>query len=498
MLNKISRRLPNRLLWIVNISVICLIGVGLVLYSTVWGAALSDDSYYYISSARNLLAGRGFDLAPNFPPMLPLLLSLIGLLKVDPLTAIRWLNAGFFAINIYLVARIVYRLTKSSAFSILAAIFMLISSTLIMIHSWAMSEPLYITFTLLGFLSYIIGNEKGTWQAPVFTGLFFGLAAATRYIGISLLLAGGILFLIETGKSNRLRIRNCLIFSLVGVIPLLLWVIRNELVVGQPTNRVFGWHLMTESLWINILNTILLWLVPGRFVNGKELIWLAGIILVIIIWLGIRFLRKRSGSALPAEPHRQRNPIALIILSMLSYLVILIVSRSFFDPLIPMDERLLSPILVMGLILLAWIYSELWNRKRWLEFGIITALSLMFLITNLTRSGQMVRNYHEVGRGYASARDHVSETYTYLRNRPDIPIYSNAFAAIYFWTGRVTNPIPSPDNIPAMKADMKENGAYLVIFDSIPMELYGTTREEITKDLVEQIQLSEARIYRSP
>jgi hypothetical protein len=498
MLNNISKRLPNSLLWIAIISVFCFVGIGLVLYSTVWGAALSDDSYYYISSARNLLAGRGFDLAPNFPPMLPLLLSFIGLFTVDPLNATRWVNAGFFAINIYLVARIVYRLTKLSAFSILAALFMLISSTLIMIHSWAMSEPLYITFTLLGFLSYIIGNEKGTWQAPVFTGLFFGLAAATRYIGISLLLAGGILFLSEGGKSNRLRIRNCLIFSFVGIIPLLLWVIRNELVVGQPTNRVFGWHLMTQGLWINTLNTILLWLVPGRFVSGKEFIWLGGIILVIIIRLGISLLRKRSDRAFPAELQHQKNSIALILLSMISYWVILIISRSFFDPLIPMDERLLSPILVMGLILLVWFSGELWREKQWIGLGIMVMLSLMFLITNFTRSTQMVRSYHEVGRGYASARDHVSETYAYLRNRPDIPIYSNAFAAVYFWTGRVTNPIPPPDKIPAMKADMQQNGAYLVIFDSIPMELYGTTREEITRGLVEQIQLSEATIYRSP
>jgi hypothetical protein len=498
MLIKISKRFSSRLLWILIISVFCLIGIGLILYSTVWGAALSDDSYYYISSARNLLADRGFDLAPNFPPMLPLVLSVIGLLKVDPLTAIRWLNAVLFALNIYLVSRIVYRLTKSSPFSILGALFMLISSTLIMIHAWAMSEALYVTFTLLGFLSYIVGNEKGTWQAPIFTGLFFGLAAATRYIGISLLLAGGILFLTEVGKSNRLRIRNCLIFSSVGVIPLLFWVVRNELIVGQPTNRVFGWYWMAKSLWINILNTILLWLVPGRFVNGKELIWLGGIILVIVIWIGIRLLQKRSKSVLSDQPDSQKNPIMLIILSMISYWIILILSRSFFDPLIPMDERLLSPILVMGLILLAWIYSELWNRKKWVEFGIISALSLMFLITNLTRSAQMIQNYHEVGRGYASARDHVSETYAYLRNRPDIPIYSNAFAAIYFWTGRVTNPIPSADNIPAMKADMQEDGAYLVIFDSIPLELYGTTTEEITKDLVEQIRLSEATIYRSP
>ena len=43
------------------IIILILIGFGIVLYSTVWGAALSDDSYDYISSARNLLAGRGFD-----------------------------------------------------------------------------------------------------------------------------------------------------------------------------------------------------------------------------------------------------------------------------------------------------------------------------------------------------------------------------------------------------------------------------------------------------
>jgi hypothetical protein len=49
-----------------------------------------------------------------------------------------------------------------------------------------------------------------------------------------------------------------------------------------------------------------------------------------------------------------------------------------------------------------------------------------------------------------------------------------------------------------MKADMKNTGAYLVIFDSIPVELYGTTREELTQGLVEQIRLSEATIYRSP
>jgi len=275
-------------------------------------------------------------------------------------------------------------------------------------------------------------------------------------------------------------------------------VIRNDIVVGQFTNRVFGWHLMTGNIWINMVNTVLLWFIPGRFVHGKELFWLTGIMLLIGIWLGVRFLKKRSETAYPAKLGNQPGPIILIILSMISYLIILIISRSFFDSLIPKNERLLSPILVMGIILLVWLVSELWKRKKWIECGILVGICLLFLITNFTRSAVMVNSYNEDGRGYASARDHISETYAYLRNRPDIPIYSNAFTAIYFWIGRVTNPLPPPSKIPAMKEDMQRNGSYLVIFDSIPVELYGTTKDEITRDLVEVIRLSEATIYRSP
>jgi 4-amino-4-deoxy-L-arabinose transferase-like glycosyltransferase len=468
------------------------------MYSTKWGAALSDDSYYYISSARNLLAGGGFDLVSNFPPILPLLLSFFGLFKIDPLVTIRWLNAGLFALNIYLLIRIVYDLSRSFVFSMLGGLLMLISSTLIMVHSWAMSEALYITFTLSGILAYIARYKKGTWPVPLYSGLLFGLAAATRYIGISLLIAGGILFIFKAGKRNRHRIQNFLIFCVAGVVPILVWMIRNEIVTGEPTNRVFGWHLMTGSMWINMLNTVLLWFVPGRFVHGKELYWLAGIIIVLVVWSGLSLFHWRRRMVEPVKEENQKAPVVLILLSMVSYLVILILSRSFFDVLIPMDERLLSPILVLGLILLVWAFAGQYKQKKWIKYGFFVVVSLMLVFTNLIRSAQLVQSYHESGRGYASARDHISETYAYIRNRPDIPIYSNAFAAIYFWTGRKTEPLPPSSQILQMKADMEENGAYLVIFDSIPVELYGTSEEELTAGLVQQIQLSEATIYRSP
>jgi hypothetical protein len=477
---------------------LCLIGVFLVLFSTTWGAALSDDSYYYISSARNLLAGNGFDLVPNFPPLLPLLLGLIGIFKVDPLISIRWLNALLIGLNIFLVAQIILALTKSVIFSLIGASFTLVSATLIMVHSWAMSEALFISLVLLGIFFYATGYSNTSWKIPFLTGLFFGLAAATRYVGIAFLLAGGIFWLFEPAKGFRQRLGNTLIFSSVGILPLLLWTIRNQFLIGQPTNRVFAQHPMTLSLWIKIVNTILLWILPGRLVNGKEIYWLGVITILVTIMMIFYLLRWSNRTRLNGSQPNDWKPIVFICLCILSYLVILILSRSYFDIRIPMDERLLSPILVMGLILLVWILARMWGYHHWFTYAIVIVSSLTFVFTNFTRSAGMVNSYHETGRGYASARDHISETYAYLRNRPDIPVFSNAFAGIYFWTGRVTQSIPPTNQIQAMKDEMKKSGAYLVLFDSIPVELYGMNREELTSGLVEQIRLSEATIYRAP
>jgi 4-amino-4-deoxy-L-arabinose transferase-like glycosyltransferase len=498
MLAKIKFILSNRYIWSAFLFSICLIGIIIIIYSTVWGAALSDDSYYYISPARNLLSGRGFDLTPHFPPLLPLLLSAIGIFKVDPLISIRWVNAMLFGLNIYLVARIIYRLTDSRVFSLMGAIFALISSTVIMIHSWAMSEALFIALTLCGLMVYAHGYQKDGWRVPVITGLFFGLAAATRYIGVSLLLAGALLWLIERGINFRRRFFNSLIFSINGIIPLALWIIHNEIITGRPTTRVFAVHLIPASSWVNMLNTILLWFIPGRLVNGKELFWLVGIAVLVVIGLVFYLWQMRKRGINSENEARHMKPILLILLNILAYLFVLIVSRSFFDDRIPMDERLLSPILVMGLMLAVWIFAWRWKAHRWQEMSVIVFVILMVLVTNLTRSTQMVQSYHANGRGYASARDHISETYAYLRNRPDVPVYSNASAAIYFWTGRVTYPIPSSSAVQAMKVDMQKTGALLVVFDSIRVELYGVTRDELTNGLVEQIRLSEATIYRSP
>src|SRR4030042_1748209 len=43
-----------------GLALLGLVGVGVVLVATPWGAGLGGDSYYYVSGARSLLAGLGF------------------------------------------------------------------------------------------------------------------------------------------------------------------------------------------------------------------------------------------------------------------------------------------------------------------------------------------------------------------------------------------------------------------------------------------------------
>ncbi len=498
MWRKITSSSGSRWSWSLLVSLMSILGFVVVLYSTVWGAFLIDDSYVYVRPARDLIAGNGLTIPATIPPGLPFFLSLSGIFKVDPLIALRWLDALFFALNIYLVTRIVYKITSSRIFSLLAGIFTLASISLIEIHSNAMSEALFTTLALCGLMVITLDSKKENWKAPLLSGLFFGLAAATRYIGISLLMAGGIFWLMDKKVEIPRRIRKTAVFSIVGVLPLLIWAIRNELLIGRPTSRVFAINPIPYRWWIEMVNTILLWFMPGRLLNGKEIYWLVAIVFLLVIGLAYYLWQRAKRKDITSQFGDPTLTIAFISLFITLYLLVAIVSRSFFDNRIPMDGRMLGPILYMVWIAIFWLFSRQWKVSGWLIKSGIVLFMLVVLGTNFTRSYQTVQSFHAVGRGYASARDHISETYAYLRNRPNTPIYSNAAVAIYFWTGRITYPIPSSAGVAAMQADMKKTGALLVIFDSIRVELYGSTREELTRGLVEQIRLSEATIYRAP
>jgi hypothetical protein len=125
--------------------------------------------------------------------------------------------------------------------------------------------------------------------------------------------------------------------------------------------------------------------------------------------------------------------------------------------------------------------ADLWQSKRTVLRLAVLAASVIFLGFYLYRTITLVPGLHDVGLGLARKGWHRSQTIQAIRELPQVPIYSNSPAAIYMWTGRTSYPI---DDQQQMRNSMITDGAVLVVFNSISLDLYRTSFDELTLGLV--------------
>ena len=101
-----------------------LLGMALVIYATTFGPGVGGDATIYLTSAQNLLAGKGlgwteadgsFRLLPYTPPFYPLVLSALGLLVRDMVAGARWLNVSCLALPLHWRACSFIAITRSGS-----------------------------------------------------------------------------------------------------------------------------------------------------------------------------------------------------------------------------------------------------------------------------------------------------------------------------------------------------------------------------------------------
>ncbi len=274
-------------------------GIWLLAYSTPNGLGLNDDSIAYVAGARSILNGNGYReawLASNgpvthFPPGFPGVLALIGFVTgLDPVRGARALNGLLFGLNIILTGWVGWRLTGSRVAGVLAAALTLFSSSLLYVHTRAMSEPLYLFLMLVSFLllDYYFKNLRP--YLLVALGFALGWAYLARYAAVSLL-ATVVAVLFVLHESWRTRLKSALILSLSALPWILGWSLRNRLVGGSFTNRVLGWHPITASNWDLGIKTFAEFLVPLREMRRDlSRIPLSFEIILIFNWTGSRNL----------------------------------------------------------------------------------------------------------------------------------------------------------------------------------------------------------------
>ena len=276
-----------------------LVGVAIIIYTTDWGIGLfGRDSFNYISAARNLAQGYGYVfvnenniLLPitHYPPLLAIILAGFEFLHIDALVAVRFFNALLFGISAILTGILIYRTTKSKGFSLLGMVLFLSAAIFIELHSWAMSEPLFMFFTLLGFLLFDKYINRNNLALLIGLSIVLGLCFLARYVGIANILSIT-LSLLVLGKANlRKRLFDAAIIAILGITPVLLWTYRNFMLTQTLNNRNIGFHPPALKNFVSAFHTFFTWYLPAEIVIGYEKIYFY-FVMVLILGIAVAVL----------------------------------------------------------------------------------------------------------------------------------------------------------------------------------------------------------------
>jgi hypothetical protein len=469
----------------------------LILYATPQGLSLSDDSIAYIAGARSLISGDGYReawLASNgpvthFPPGFSSILALIGLSGLDPLRGARFLNALLFGMNTFLLGLIGWRMTRSQVAGIVLALLFVANASLLRVHAVAMSEPLYIFFSLAAFLAFsqYFEDQKNIWL--VLTGCLVALAYLTRYAGLALL-ATILVALIVLHESWKKRLTSAGIF-LAGLVPFLLaWSIRNKLVADNATNRKLVYHGLTaENIETGLYNF-------SEFLMPSEP-WrralmsipnLLGIILSIIglallIWLVQKGLKKFL------QPADERPEILSFTnaLYIFGYLASILSAMLFFDASTKFKLRILSPVYVSLLVLLVYLGYWLWQQRSTIWRTLVAIFAAFIFVLSLSNTGEVISQLHKGGQGYASFQWYDSEAMDFLSELPaGTRIYTNQPGPVYLYTDRPSYVLPDlidpvtalpregyEEGVAALQEDVLSGEAVLALFK------FGSEAEDV-------------------
>jgi hypothetical protein len=431
----------------------------------------------------------------HFAPLYPSLLGILGTTGLDLNLLAKWLNAFLFSSILFLVGYVIFR--NSQNFWLLApsaSLFLLVSEDMLTFHSYALSESLFLLLCVLGLFLFAHSLSKPTSLKLVSSVGFLSAAFLTRYAGAAILpviFLGALLF--QHGPFPR-RLLRSLGLTIACAIPALLWFTRNFFVSGSFSNRDLVFHPITSRDIRNGLDTISNWFLPGRITGTLRDVLVILFIVTVLALISFAFLTNlRKGENKGKWTLNQILP-TIFALFCLSYALLLIITLLFMDAQSTFNYRLLSPLMVSGLIA-AFAYMPMYLKR--ISLFIQVSLGILFILVisfNAVHSLKFVTKAHTgsfkmyAGKGWQDA-----EIIHEIRKLPEeLPVYSNGDDAVYYVTGKPAVRFPqkgSPfslqenqnylQEMDRMRDVLVDRGGFIVCFSGMTWRSYLPDCEEL-------------------
>ena len=221
--------------WIVSGCVLAAVLIGLgarAAIAVIASDLLRDDATFYVASAHDLAAGRGYLLhglpTAYWPVGYPALLALVFKVFPSGLVAVRWAQIGIALASIVAASAIARRLYNRSSSTCLVAFLMALSPGQVTYPSVMLSEVAFTGFALAGSVC-VIGQPR--WGLTLLGGLCWAVATFIR--PVALLLPVVLILWGMTATPARKVLLGTVIYAVIAL-ACLPWMIRNQRVLGHP------------------------------------------------------------------------------------------------------------------------------------------------------------------------------------------------------------------------------------------------------------------------
>lgn len=432
--------------------------------ATTKGAGLSSDSVTYLHAARNLIRhhvlitriDRTSHLVrpTHYPPLYPATVALSAAMGGTVEGAARGLQVATVVVSGGCFAVILRRYVRPAAVVAGVAVLVVSSGFLVEMNGFALSEGLFLCWTLVALLLLLHWLDRDDQVATdhpdgrvddhrlllVAAAGAAGAAALTRFVGVAVIGTG--IMAITVLEERRSWARTSL-FAAVSSLPLLGWMAYSSATgEGAIGARALAVHLPPEAKVREGVRTASAWIVPQRALDQVPH-WLVeaggALVLAALIGVIVGLARERP----PGQPVVAGDGAVTVLGRTLAvfaalYLGVVVLTISLLDTATPLDRRILLPLFVAGLLAAVVTVDRVVGRRpapaRWAVTGCVV---LALLAVNARATSAEVADARRDGLGYASDTWRGSTLVGAVRRLPaDVAVYSNAAGALFELTGR--------------------------------------------------------------
>lgn len=398
-----------------------------------------------------------------WPPGFPAAIALPVALGVSPIQSARWINVLAASVTAGVVVLLIAAPLGYPA-GVAGALIVFATQAVFDTHISVLSEPLFIALMLLLLLVMIHARDR-----LVLLGALATAIVMVRYAGAAAPAAVVVWALLDSRYDLRTRVRRATTVALLPSIAIVLWFTRTAVLPDRHATPELDLYGGWGATFSQARDTFAEWLAP-LLADGTLQRCIA---LVMAIALAVFIITAASDTA-GQRLRRMRVGGVFSLISAASvlgvcYVLVVLASRAFIGGTIPLDWRILAPLIVLLEVAAVAAVAYWWRAYHFPMHAAIAVIAITWFGAAATVTVNDAVYAATEGSDFAGGEWRNSPLIAWVRDHAaGHPLYSNWPAALYFHANRIARELPDsikPEDVPPFGDQLRKDHGYVVAFD---------------------------------